>query len=345
MSKRSSSEPLLPQLHPQADLFICEVADAVLKSDMASMEHPIFALSKHADRKVRRYEQGAVTLVVEPGAHGIATIYDKDILIYAISKLMKLKNDGLPISRHVQFTAYDFLTFSNRMTSGTAYEGLKAALSRLDGTRLRTNIKTGGQEQWQAFGLIDGATIRKATATGRVVEWGITLSEWIFNAIQAQEVLTLHPDYFRLRKPLDRRIYEIARKHCGHQREWRVAVDKLFAKCGSTGPLKQFRYCVRELVSTDHLPDYTVSFDEDADCVHFVQRKKLEDASRDVGQRILLSSAAYEEARSAAPGWDVYFLESEWRSWMADGGLDAPKSPDRAFVGFCRKWFEKRGRP
>jgi len=30
---------------------------------------------------------------------------------------------------------------------------------------------------------------------------------------------------------------------------------------------------------------------------------------------------------------------------MADGGLDAPKNPDKAFLGFCKKWFERRGRP
>ncbi len=38
-------------------------------------------------------------------------------------------------------------------------------------------------------------------------------------AIKAHEVLTLPPDYFRLRKPTERRIYEIARKHCGKQAE------------------------------------------------------------------------------------------------------------------------------
>jgi hypothetical protein len=47
----------------------------------------------------------------------------------------------------------------------------------------------------------------------------------------------------------------------------------------------------------------------------------------------------------AAPGWDIYLLESEWRSWMRDGGLDAPKDADKVFTGFCRKWFEKHGRP
>jgi hypothetical protein len=54
-----------------------------------------------------------------------------------------------------------------------------------------------------------------------------------------------------------------------------------------------------------------------------------------------LQSDTYEEARHAAPGWDVRFLEQEWRSWC----VEPPRNADRAFVGFCRKWFEKRGRP
>ena len=60
---------------------------------------------------------------------------------------------------------------------------------------------------------------------------------------------------------------------------------------------------------------------------------------------VRLSSNAHAKAREVAPGWDVYHLEQEWRSWMSEGGLDAPMSPDKAFVGFCRKWFERRGRP
>ena len=54
--------------------------------------------------------------------------------------------------------------------------------------------------------------------------------------------------------------------------------------------------------------------------------------------------AAYDEAKAAAPGWDIYYLEQEWRAWMSDGGLDGPHDPDKAFLGFCRRWFEKRGK-
>lgn len=340
----AKTDHLLPDRHLQQELFICEVADAVLKSDMASMEHPIFSMSKKPDREVRTYKAGDITLVIEPGTHGLATIYDKDILIYAISKLMALKNEGQTISKHVAFTAYDFLIFSNRHTNGTGYDSLKGALSRLDGTRLRTNIKTNGEEQWQAFGLIDGATIRKSSSSGRVLEWGVTLSDWLFNAIQAQEVLTLHPDYFRLRKPLERRIYEVVRKHCGTKKKWGISLQKLHTKCGSMGPLKQLRYNLKKLLETNHLPDYSISFDGEKDIVWFENRGTM-NRQKNPLQTCTLQPLTFEEARSAAPGWDIYYLEQAWRSWMADSGLKEPKSPDKAFLGFCRKWFEKRGRP
>jgi hypothetical protein len=46
---------LLPDRHPQHDLFICDVADAVLKDVMAQMEHPFYSLSKKPDTVIRRY--------------------------------------------------------------------------------------------------------------------------------------------------------------------------------------------------------------------------------------------------------------------------------------------------
>ena len=39
-------DALLPERHPQYDLFICDVADAVLKDVMQHMEHPFYSLSK-----------------------------------------------------------------------------------------------------------------------------------------------------------------------------------------------------------------------------------------------------------------------------------------------------------
>jgi len=35
---------LLPERHPQHDLFICDVSDAVLKDAMQFLEHPFYSL-------------------------------------------------------------------------------------------------------------------------------------------------------------------------------------------------------------------------------------------------------------------------------------------------------------
>ena len=85
----------------------------------------------------------------------------------------------------------------------------------------------------------------------------VTLSDWIYRSVLSRSVLTLHRDYFRLRKPLERRVYEIARKHCGRQAEWRIGLETLLKKTGSTSPRRVFRKMIRDIAEEDGLPDYT----------------------------------------------------------------------------------------
>ena len=334
--------PLLPDRHPQHDLFICDVADAVLKDVMQHMEHPFYSLSKKPETTIKRYENGNKWLQITPSVKGLATIYDKDILIYCISQIMAKLKEGLPVSPRVRINSRELLIFTNRGTSGREYQSLLDALDRLEGTRIRTNIVTGDEEQVDGFGLIDASSIRrKHGLDGRLLWCEVKLSDWVFNAIRNEEVLTLHRDYFRLRKPIERRVYEIARKHCGQQKYWRITLAKLLLKTGSQSPQKRFRQMIRQLVEHDHLPDYHVTFEDEADMVVFTNRGTMSPTSIVEGSIPPLQSDTYEEARHAAPGWDVRFLEQEWRSWC----VEPPRNADRALVGFCRKWFEKRGRP
>ena len=333
---------LLPDRHPQHDLFICDVADAVLKDVMQHMEHPFYSLSKKPETTVKRYRNGDRWFEITPSVKGLATIYDKDILIYCISQIMAKLRRGEPVSPRVRLNSRELLIFANRGTSGREYLALIDALDRLEGTRIRTNIVTGDEEQIDGFGLIDASSIRrKQGLDGRLLWCEIKLSEWVFNAIRNEEVLTLHRDYFRLRKPIERRVYELARKHCGQQQSWRISLAKLLLKTGSQSPEKRFRQMIRQLVAHDHLPDYHVGFDEEADMVVFTNRSTMSPAPLSDGRVPPLNSATYEAAREVAPGWDVYHLEQEWRDWI----VEAPRDADAAFIGFCRKWFEKRGRP
>jgi hypothetical protein len=51
-------------------------------------------------------------------------------------------------------------------------------------------------------------------------------------------------------------LYEIARKHCGHQTQWTISLDLLQAKAGSKSTLKEFRRAVRQIEADDSLPEY-----------------------------------------------------------------------------------------
>jgi len=314
---------------------------------MASMEHPIFSISTKPDRTIRRYDNGKTFVEVVPSVKGLATVHDRDVLIFCISQIMAALNEEKQVNQTIRFKAFDLLKATNRGTDGRGYEQLRSALERLQGTNISTNITTGDEEILDGFGLIDRYRIVRETREGRMQEVEIKLSDWVFNAIQHREVLTLHRDYFRLRKPLERRIYEIARKHCGSQAEWKIGLPKLQEKCGSNSTEKEFRRLLKTIITESqkhhHIPDYDMNFDSETDMIVFTNCRTDRRRNGASTARLTLSPDAYEKARQAAPSWDVYRLEEEWRLWMSKSEKPV-RNPDRAFVGFCRKWFEREGR-
>ena len=231
------------------------------------MEHPIFSLSTKPDTRVRRYENGNSWIEIKPSTDGLATIHDRDISIYCISQLIGAINRGEEIGQTVRLRAYDLLTSTNRATDGRGYEQLRAALERLRGTSISTNIETGGKEEFETFGLIERAKIVRQCREGRMQEVEIKLSDWVFNAIRVKEVLTLNRDYFRLRKPLERRLYEIARKHCGQSARCQISLDELQLKTGSNSTRKEFKRLVQKIAKADadhhHFPDYQIVLEAD----------------------------------------------------------------------------------
>ncbi|WP_073145963.1 replication initiator protein A [Litoreibacter ascidiaceicola] len=335
----SQRSPLLPDRHPQRDLFVCDIVDAVPKGDISSMENPVFTLSTKPDMRTRRYERGENWIQVAPSRAGLATVHDRDVLIYCISQCMAALNDGQQVQRRMRFKAYDLLVATNRQTSGRGYELLKDALRRLQGTQIETNLRQGGKEYFKVFGLIDSAEIVKETRDGRMLDVEVTLSDWVFDAIENNHVLTLNRQYFKLRKPLERRLYEIARKHCGAQSAWKVGIKLLRDKCGSSSTLKEFRRLLGKIIEDDaehdHMPDYAFVIEGDI----VVVRPKEETrptALPFLPSSLRLDPETHEEARRLAPGWDMHHLEGEWRSWVLEKGI-AVKNPDKHFLSFCKK--------
>ncbi len=320
----------------QGDFFYCDLLDVLPKDDLASMEHPVFSLSTRPDLRILSYARNGVEITVVPSVKGLATLFDKDILIYCISQLMAGLNAGRVVSRHLRLTAHDLLTATNRETSGDGYARLREAFERLAGTRITTNIVTGGVEATTGFGLIESWQILRASKGGRMMQVAVTLSEWLFNAVMSKSVLTLSRDYFGLRKPLERRIYELARKHCGRQPEWRVSVAVLAEKSGSASPLRVFRKMMRDMIAADALPDYHLA-EEPGDILCVTRRDAVILPGADRGPA--LKPATIETARTMMPGWDVYALESDWREMWIRSGRPRLRAPDAAFLG----WLKKRG--
>ena len=333
-------EQLLPVKHEKGDLFICDVADAVLKDIIPQMEHPFYSLSKRPETAIRRYEHNGKWVEIIPSVKGLATIYDKDILIYCISQVMEKLKRNEKVGPRIRINSHDLLVFTNRGTAGKDYSALCEAIDRLAGTRIKTNIPTDDEEQIDTFGLIHESSIRrKRGLDGRLLWLEIELSKWVFNAIRGQEVLTLHRDYFRLSKPLERRVYELARKHCGRQASWTISLETLLKKSGAQSVLFRFRQMVKHIAKHDHLPDYRVVYDEDSDMVVFFNRdnKWVERPLPSDSETLPpLPDDAYEDGRAAAPGYDIHALESEWREFWASSGKPTLANPPAAFVGFCR---------
>src|SRR5215469_3421273 len=100
----------------------------------------------------------------------------------------------------------------------------------------------------------------------------ITLSQWLYRAVLAREVLTLNADYFRLDGGLERRLYELARKHCGRQASWTVGLDLLHKKCGSAASLRKFRQLLKQTADSNLLPEYHLAYQADDDRAVFTHR-------------------------------------------------------------------------
>jgi plasmid replication initiation protein len=324
---------LLPQRY-EDDLFVCDVIDAVPKGDMAAMEHPLFSLSTKSDMKARKYSNGDKWLEIKPSDTGLATVHDRDVLIYCISQCMSAYNEGRAISRHLEIDAYRLLEATNRASSGAGNDLLKAALDRLSGTRIKTNITQGDTERTDNFGLIDGYTIISETKHNRIQKLRITLSDWMFEAIEHNNVLTLNKQYFRLRKPIERRLYELARKHCGKQPKWEIGLDKLKEKAGSQSTDKEFKRMLSKVITDnlahEHMPDYTFELSDHKLVVRPIRSTPTQ------GYLPLLNSDTYEEARKFAAGWDIRVLENEWRDWVSTKQIKV-RNADTNFISFCKK--------
>lgn len=224
------------------------------------MTYPFFSLAKSKRTAPIGFRSGDVQVHVEGTAeHGIATIWDADILIWTASQIVQARDAGLPTSRRVGATPREILTFIRRGTSVRDYERLKAALDRLQSTSIATSIRQVTQRRLHRFSWINEWK-ELASGSGAPLGLELILPDWFYAAItDASRVLTLHPGYFDLTGGIERWLYRLVRKHVGSQaRGWRFDIPFLHRKSGSLARLSDFALDLRRIAARQSLPGYEI---------------------------------------------------------------------------------------
>jgi plasmid replication initiation protein len=240
------------------DLFRALPGDLAARDAQDLMAYPFFSLAKSRRTVPIDFRAGKITIRVEAvPEHGMATIWDADVLIWAASQIVEARDGGLKTSRLMAATPYEILTFVGRGTSARDYDRLKAALDRLQSTTIMTSIRQPTERRRQRFSWINEWKER-TDAHGRPLGLELILPDWFYaGVLDAALVLTIDRAYFDLTGGLERWLYRVVRKHGGRQEGgWSFDFVHLHAKSGSLSPLKHFAYDLREIVRRQTLPGY-----------------------------------------------------------------------------------------
>ncbi len=354
----------------QVDLFLDQLVDAPIKDEQRLMEFPFFSLQKRPREEQFVYDDGRVKIEINPGAKGIATIWDKDILIYLASLLNERLESGQPVNRTIAFPAYDFLKVTGRGTGKRAYELFLDSLFRLRSTTITTTIESGGHKERRGFGWIETwRVVERTNANGEKVMAAVevTLNDWMFRSIvQDRRVLTINREYFRLTQGLQRRLYELARKHVGRQPEWWISLDRLYEKCGVRDTTRKFKYRLSKIIEGPGIPDYNIELlEKGTDRVPFNVKPntvmvRFSNPAPEIGQGtqefhdsavpvvpnqpLKASGDARHEAHLRFPDYNIDYLHERWLTWSRKKNLEV-KAPDRAFLSFCETYVRKNPLP
>ncbi|MDU6747070.1 MAG: replication initiator protein A [Bradyrhizobium sp.] len=249
----------------QLDLFRALPGDLAPRDAQDLMAYPFFSLAKTKRVVPIYFRAGSVAIRVEAvPEHGMATIWDADVLIWAASQIVEARDAGLKTSRLMAATPYEILTFVGRGTGVRDYDRLKAGLDRLQSTTVLTSIRQSTERRRHRFSWINEWK-ETADAHGKPSGLQLILPDWFYSGvIDDALVLTIDRAYFALTGGLERWLYRLVRKHGGHQDGgWSFDLGYLHAKSGSLSPLKHFAYDLREIVRRQTLPGYELVLTRD----------------------------------------------------------------------------------
>ena len=258
MRRRAASE------RDQLPLFRALSGDLAPRDAQDLMAYPFFSLAKSHRTTPIDYRLNDVVIRVEAvPEHGMATIWDADVLIWAASQMVEARDAGLRTSRLMAATPHEILRFIGRGTGARDYQRLKAALDRLQSTTVATSLRQTGERRMHRFSWINEWTER-ADASGRAEGVDLIVPDWFYRAVLDDAlVLTIDRAYFAS----DWRSRALAVPSRAQARRtperWLVvrASKHLHLKSASLSPYKRFAFELRDIVRRQPLPGYRLAID------------------------------------------------------------------------------------
>lgn len=272
---RSSASSMLrkaPEADAQADLFIPALLDLSTKDSRSLMDVAVFRLSKRDKRasETIRHELTDGYVEVTAGPSGMASIWDYDIMLMAISYLTEATNryrngQADKPTRMVRPSVVDILKFCRRSDGGRQYIEVENALDRLKNTTLkivRTRQGRSGRimREVTGEGLLSNYRVMSYAENGVIASVELEVPHWVYHEIVESdhpEVLTVHNDYFLIEPGMGRFLYRLARRVAGRGRA-RWSFKLIYNRSGSTGSFKEFSRMLRRLIEADDLPEYSL---------------------------------------------------------------------------------------
>ena len=123
---------------------------------------------------------------MRPSAKGVATIYDKEIVLYIASLMAGKIERSEEVGQDFIFTAHDLFSVTGANHSARSYQRLSEALERLQGTQIKTNIEAGGEGEEGFFSWLSEARLHYSkTRSGerRLKAVKVRLCDWLHRAI------------------------------------------------------------------------------------------------------------------------------------------------------------------
>ncbi|WP_215764739.1 replication initiator protein A [Gluconobacter sp. P1D12_c] len=260
-----------PKAESQTDFFVPTLYDVGTKDSRSIMDVAVFRLSKRDRRagEVIHYELSDGHVTVSGGAAGMASVWDYDLVLMAVSHLTEQMNrfrEGKAErpSRIFRPHVADVLRFCRRSDGGKQKDDLVETCIRLNTTHVavqrikkNSNGKTITVDEGEP--LISRYKIIKSD-TGKPEYIEIELADWMHREItngKNPEVLTVHPDYFLIDPGIGRFVYRLARRAAGKSKaKW--SFQTIYDRSGSSGTLKKFTENLRKIINSNNLPEYII---------------------------------------------------------------------------------------